>query len=111
MPKIIVNYKYDKKKDEYKVLNYDVIFADMPIAVMEMGSEYEEILVVPIRNVATIVDKKDYLSKNKLFRLKVKEQNVFEDANGIPIYLPKDTDVTKLKYINNQIVLCENKEE
>lgn len=107
MPKILTNYKYDRKKDEFKLLDFDVVFADMPIAVKEMEADYEEILIVPINNVATVVDKKDYLSKNKLFHLKADGDKVIESPDGAAAYLPIDTDISKLRYMNGQLVLEE----
>lgn len=112
MPKILVNYKYNKKTDTYSLLEGDVVFADMPVAVMDMGAEYESILVVPMNNVNTIVDKEEYLKHNKLFKLSVtdSEGTVAEDPNGTPIYLPKETDISKLKFINGQLVLVDEEE-
>lgn len=114
MPKILVNYKYNKKLDLYKVIKNDVVFADMPVAVMDMGAEYDDILIVPINNVSTVVDKHEYLSVNKKVYLKVDGEKVFEAPDGTPFYLPKQTDISKLRFINNQLVLVdeqENKEE
>lgn len=113
MPKILVNYIYNKKTDKYSLLDNDVVFADMPIAVMEMGVEYDEVLIVPVNNQATVVEKEEYLQKNRQFKLVVNEDgSIVENENGTPIYLPKDTDVSKLRFINGQLVLIdENKEK
>lgn len=112
MPKILVNFKYNKKTDTYSLVEGDVVFADMPIAIMDMGAEYDSILVVPMNNQNTVVDKEEYLKVNKLFKLAVdQEGNVSEDPNGVPIYLPKETDISKLKFINGQLVMEEEKEE
>lgn len=112
MPKILVNYKYNKKNDTYSILEGEVVFADMPVAVMDMGAEYESILVVPMDNVNTVVDKEEYLKVNKLFKLSVadSEGTVVEDPNGAPIYLPKETDISKLKFINGQLVFVDEEE-
>lgn len=105
MPKILVNYKYNKKEDSFKVLNYDHIFADIPVAVMEMDTEYDDILVVPIKNIPTIVEKEEYLKIHKKFYLKADENGrLYEAADGHPIYLPKDTKLEELIYINGQIL-------
>lgn len=113
MPKILVNYKLDKKTNTYKVLENDVVYADMPIAVMDMYAEYDDILVVPINNMMTVVDKVEYLKANKQFRLTANEDgSVVEDnEKGTPIWLPRNTDLSKLKVVNGQLVLVEPKEE
>jgi hypothetical protein len=106
MPKILVNYTYNKKNNTYSLLDNNVVFADMPVAIMDMGVEYDEILVIPINNQNTVVDKVEYLKINKQFKLIANEdRSVKEDVNGTPIWLPKDTDITKLRVINGQLVL------
>lgn len=112
MPKILVNYKYNKKNDKYSLLENEVVFADMPIAEMDMGTEFDEVLVVPINGRNTVVEKEEYLKVNKLFKLvSDKDGNVTEDANGVPVWLPKDTNIEQLKFINGQLVLVEPTEE
>lgn len=109
MPKILVNYNYNKKEDKYTLSNYDVVFADMPLAIMNMGEEYDEILVVPVNNAKVVVDKKEFLKTNKAFYLVSDGELVKEDKkNGVLVYLPKDTDISKLRYIQNQIVMVED---
>lgn len=109
MPKILVNYNYNKKEDKYTLSNYDVVFADMPLAIMNMGEEYDEILVVPVNNTKVVVDKKEFLKTNKAFYLVSDGELVKEDKkNGALVYLPKDTDISKLRYIQNQIVMVED---
>lgn len=112
MPKILVNYKYNKKTDTYSLLEGEVVFADMPVAVMDMGAEYESVLIVPMNNVNTVVDKEEYLKHNKLFKLSVadSEGTVVEDPNGAAIYLPIETDISKLKFINGQLVMVDEEE-
>jgi hypothetical protein len=112
MPKILVNYTYNKKKDTYSLIDNGVVFVDMPIAVMELGAQYDEILIVPINQQNTVVDKEEYLNANKRFKLAVDEEgNVKEDDNGAFVWLPKNTDVSKLKVINNQLILVEESDE
>ena len=113
MPKILVNYKYNKKTDTYTLLENDVVFADMPIAVMDMGAEYDDILVVPVNNTQMVVDKVEYLKVNKLFTLSVADESgtVIEDPKGALVWLPKDTDITKLRFINGQLVLVSEDEK
>lgn len=112
MPKILVNYTYNKKNNKYSLLDSNVVYADLPIAEMELGNEFEEILIVPINKRATVVEKTEYLSKNKLFKLIANENGIVsEDENGTPIYLPINTDINKMRFIDGQLVLIENNEE
>lgn len=112
MPKILVNYKYNKKTDTYTLLNNDIVYADMPVAVMDLKDEFDEILVVPINGKNTVVDKEEYLKVHKQFKLKAIEDGVvIEDQNGTPVWLPKDTDITKLRFINGRLVLVSEEGE
>lgn len=112
MPKILVNFKYNKKKDEYSLFDTDVVYADMPIALMELGAEYEEVLIVPINGQATVVEKGEFLARNKQFHLVADGEMIVEDKErGTPVWLPKDTNLTELRYINGQILKVENKTE
>lgn len=113
MPKILVNYIYNKSKDEYELLdNQKYVLADMPIAVMETLDEITTPLVVPIKGVNTVVDRKAYESVHKLFRLAADEKGIVTEApTGAPVWLPKDTDVSKLRYINNRLVLIDPDEQ
>lgn len=113
MPKILVNYIYNKKSDTFKLRDSNIVFADMPIAEMELDAEYDDILVVPINNRMTVVDKEEYLKTNKQFKLSVlPDGTVHEDnQNGTPVWLPKDTDINRLRFINGQLVLEDIKEE
>ena len=109
MAKILVNYIYNKAKDEYKILEPDCVYADQQVAVLETEEEIGRPLVVPIRGSMVVVDREKYEAVNKKFRLLAnKEGNVFEDPNGSEIWLPKDTDITKLRYINNQLVMVQD---
>lgn len=112
MPKILVNFKYNKKKNEYSLFDTDVVYADMPIALMELGAEYEEVLIVPIGGQATVVEKSEFLARNKQFFLVADGEMILEDKErGTPVWLPKDTDITELRYINGQILKVENNAE
>ena len=62
---------------------------------------------LPINKVATVVDKKEFLSTHKKFKLAVSGELIVEDENGADVYLPIDTDISKLRYINNQIVMLD----
>lgn len=109
MPKILVNFKRNKD-GSYKLYDTEKVFADMPIAQMEMDTDYTNPIVVNIKDIATVVEKEEYEKTNKLFKLKLDENgNLIEDEeNGIEIYLPKETDINSLKYINGEIVKVEN---
>ena len=113
MAKILVNYIHNKAKGEYEILiDSKYVFADMPVAILETESDINVPLVVPIQGAMTVVDKARYELTNKKFKLVSDENgNVFENENGVEIWLPKDTDVTKLRYINNQLVLIDDEQK
>lgn len=112
MARILVNYIYNKAKDEYKILEPDCVYADQKIAVLETEEEIGTPLVVPIRGFMTVVDRIAYESVNKKYHLIAdKEGNVSEHPNGAEVWLPRDTDINKLKYINGQLVAVEEKEK
>ena len=111
MPKILVNYSYNKKKNKYNILESDVVFAELPVALMDMDMDTEDILVVPIQGKNTVVDRKSYLEKHQLFRLTVNEDGTIkEDPNGAPIWLPKETKIPNLRLMNGQLVLIKEEE-
>lgn len=111
MPKILVNYKYNKKSDTYTLFSRECVFADMPIAEMEMHADYDDILVVPINNRMTVVDKAEYMAVNKQFALAVNpDGTIREDQNGQLVWLPKNTDISKLRFVNGQLVLVSEEE-
>lgn len=106
MPKILINYKYNKKTDTYTLCKNDVVYADLPIAEIDMYDDIEEPLVVPIKNKMTVVEKSEYTKHNKQFVIAVdKEGNIIEDQNGVAVWLPIDTDLSKLRFINGQLVM------
>lgn len=112
MARILVNYIYNKAKDEYKILEQDCVYADQKVAVLETEEEIKRPLVVPIRGVFTVVDRDRYEAVNKKFYLFAdKEGNVMEGPNGAEIWLPKDTDVSKLRFINGQLVMIADEPE
>lgn len=112
MAKILVNYIYNKKKDEYKLMDESMVFAEMPIAVMDTDEVINEPLIVLKDGVMTVTDRKTYEINHKKFKLTANEfGKVVEDPNGVlEAWLPKDTDVSKLRLINNTLVLVENEE-
>ncbi len=110
MAKILVNYIHNKAKGEYEILSDSkYVFADMPVAILETEDDIKTPLVVPIRGAMTVVDKERYELTNKKFKLVSDENgNVHENENGAEIWLPKNTDISKLRYINNQLVMVED---
>ena len=113
MSKILVNYNYNKAKDRYSILDNEYVFADLPVAVMDSEKEYHEPMAVNLDGLTTIVEKSEFLSKNRLFKLALdKDQNIIESEDGVDFYLPIGTDLSKLEYVNGRIVpKQETKEE
>ena len=109
MAKILVNYIHNKSKDEYEILNDSkYVFADMPIAAFNTEDDIVIPLVVPIQGIMTVVDRRRYELSNKKFKLIADENGIVsEHENGVEIWLPKNTDISKLRYINNQLVMVE----
>ena len=117
MAKILVNYVYNKEKDEF-IIQRDApyVFADMKVAILETEASIKIPLVVPIQGAMTVVDKTSYEQVNKKFCLIADDKgNVLEDPRGTEIWLPKNTDLSKLKVVDGRLVLVEpeveNKEE
>lgn len=112
MARILVNFIYNKAKDEFKVLDGDCVYADQKIAVLETEDSINRPLVVPIKGIMTVVDRDRFEQIHRRFYLVADEQgNVREDPNGAEIWLPKDTDVSKLRYVNNQLVMFADEEK
>jgi hypothetical protein len=108
MSKILVNYNYNKSKDKYTLLDSGVVFADLPVAVLESEQEIIEPLIVPIKGTMTVVEKEPYTTIHKKFKLALDNKgNVVESENGMEIWLPRKTDISKLAYINGQLVMKE----
>lgn len=109
MARILVNYTYNKSKDEFKILQGENVFADMKVAVLETEEDVHIPLVVPIKNVLTVVDREKYEQIHKRFYLIADAQgNVSENPEGAEIWLPKDTNISKLKYLNGQLVMVQD---
>ena len=112
MARILVNYIYNKAKDEFKVLDSDCVYADQRVAVLETEQVINRPLVVPINGVLTVVDRDQYEKVNKRFYLIAnKEGEVKEDPHGTEVWLPRDTDVSQLRVVNGQLVKAEPKAE
>lgn len=112
MARILVNYIYSRSKDEYKILDPECVYADQPYADLETEENIERPLVVPIKGRPTVVDRDKYESIHRIFSLIADEEgNVREDPNGTKIWLPKDTNVDRLKLINGQLVMIPEEAE
>lgn len=109
--RILVNYNYDRSEDKYEILKGKYVLADLKTAILDTEMEINEPLVVPIRGIATVVDRASYEAVNRIFKLATDDKgNVVEHEKGQPIWLPKDTDLSKLCVINGQLALKEVKE-
>lgn len=114
MARVLVNYTYNKSKDEYKIMDYSCgVFADMDVAVLETNNDIKEPLVVPIQGVMTVVDRKSYEEIHKRFVFSIDEYGKVEenDQGNVEAWLPKDTDVSKLRYMNGQLVLIKEEQQ
>lgn len=108
MARILVNYIYSKEKDEFKILQQDCVFFDQKVAVLETEEDIKRPLVVPIRGTFTVVDWDRYAVDHKRFYLLADDKgNITEGPNGTEVWLPKDTDVSKLRLVNGQLVMVE----
>lgn len=123
MPKILVNYKMNKNKT-YTILE-GVVFADMPVAMAEYMVDYDEPVVVNVTQggVPEIMEKSVFEQKLKELEPKEHERvfyldidatgkihEVSEDKAKLRRNLPKDTDVSKLYWMDNQIVMLNDEE-
>lgn len=105
MARVLVNYIYHKDTDTYEILRGSYVFADVSVAVLDTDFDIKKPLVVSIQGNPTIVDKDTYEATNKKFRLAVNDKGkVVESDKGMEVYLPKDTDIKTLRFINGQIV-------
>lgn len=108
MPKILVNFVYNKEKDSFTILDEKCVYADMPYAIKEQFNTYTENYVVPINGKLYVVDKHEFFKKNKLYKFNVTEGNkLVESDNGkIKAFLPRNGfNINDLVYINGQILL------
>lgn len=110
--KILKNYFYDANSDRYQILNTPYVLATEPFAIVDTNIKVEEPLIIPTIYGDTLVDRVSYEKVNKKFFFNVKDdlsvEEVKEGTYQLMKWLPKDTDVSKLKFINGDIVLVEN---
>ena len=110
--KILKNYFYDANSDRYQILNTPYVLATEPFVIVDTNIKVEEPLIIPTIYGDTLVDRVSYEKVNKKFFFNVKDdlsvEEVKEGTYQLMKWLPKDTDVSKLKFINGDIVLVEN---
>ena len=108
--RILVNYIYNKKEDKFEILEGKYVLADQKFAVMDNEREYKEPIVIKLDGVDTVLDKVEYSKTHRVFRLITDEKTgkVLEHPEGSPIWLPIETDVNKLVFINGQLLLRED---
>lgn len=109
MARVLRNWFYDRKKDEYRVSEQDVVYADQKVAILETEEEIGRPLVLLINNETVIIDRDSYEVNHKKFCLTQNEYGkAVESPNGDEYWLPKDTDVSKLRFINGQLVMVDD---
>lgn len=111
MARVLVNYIYHSDKDEFEVLKGSYVFADIKVAILDTDDLIRKPLVVNIKGNPTIVDREAYELNNKKFKLEANEKGkVFESDKGVEVWLPKDTDIKKLRFINGQLVMVDKED-
>lgn len=113
MARILVNWFYNEQKDEYIILDKNsVVYADMDVAVLNTNETIGRALIVPIRGENVVVDREKYESLYKFLRYRVdKDGNVIEDPKSEnATWIPRNTDISKLKIVNGMLVLLEEEE-
>lgn len=120
MPKILINYKI-KRDNTLEIKNYGAIFSDMPIAIADYDYDYEDpVLANAGLNYPIVMEKAELLKQLKgkqelkKFKFKVNEDTTVKETTGkadVTVELPKDTDISKLRYMNEQIVLLDEEME
>ena len=112
MSKILVNYTYNKMKDQYKILDTEYVFSDLPIAVIESEDIINEPLLVNDNGVRMLVDKIEYTSTHTLFKLALdKDGKLVEDMNGVDFWAPMGTKFEDLEYTEQGQVVINKKPE
>ena len=126
MPKIYINYM--PQRNGHVKLFEGVVFVDMPIAVAEYGKQYFSPIVVQgilyeEDEFVAMMKKREEASKlkegEKSFKLKVLKNNKVREAKEDEIQkgdfieqvLPADTDLSKLEYMNGDILLVQDEED
>lgn len=114
MAKILVNYIHNANTHKDEILEGKHVFADQKVAVLDTEMVIREPLVVPMKDnrtgamVSTVVDRGAYSVNNKLFIINAdKDGVVYESEVGAEVWLPKDTDVSKLRFKDGRLVMIE----
>lgn len=112
MAKILVNYIHNTNTHKDEILEGKHVFADQKVAVLDTEMVIREPLVVPMKDnrtgamVNTVVDREAYSVNNKLFIINAdKDGVVYESEVGAEVWLPKDTDVSKLRFKDSRLVM------
>lgn len=109
--KILKNYFYDANTDKYQLINSPYVLATEPFAIVDSEMVIREPLVVNVNGTNIVFDRESYERKNKKFYFDVNEdlslKEVKEGEYQISIWLPKDTDVSKLRFFNGNVVMVE----
>lgn len=118
MPQILVNYK--KRKDNSIIVIKDsVVYADMPIAQMDLYEEIENPYIYETGfTFPRVIDKTEFFKNNKEFYIKLGEPDEYgqkiiedEDKKSKPLFLPIDTKLEELRFVNGQVLKIDFKEE
>lgn len=122
MPKILLNFKVSKKTGQITLKYDEPVFADLPICVADYDVEYTAPVIVNIPDQIPIVMEKEHYNAlvtnaslkehEKMFVFKLNDDGTLvEDPEGdIKRVLPKDTDISKLKFVNGEVVWLDEKE-
>lgn len=103
--KIFVNYYYDGNAKKFNIAKFgNIVLATEKFAILDTEIEIREPLVVPTNGFDIVVDKENFEKKNKLFFFFINEDGTVKEVEGegetyhYSKWLPKDTDVSKLRY-------------
>lgn len=117
MPKILVNYTMNKDRT-ITIKDYGCIFADKPIAIAEFDYEYQNPTIQQGQYAFPfVVEMDDIIEQAKLkeFRLKINEDGSIieasEEEHNLKIRLPHDTDLSELRFENNQLIKLKKESE
>lgn len=117
--KIFVNYFYDANADRFHILkSQNYVLATEDVAILDTNMVVKEPLVVPTDGpFPIIVDREPYEKNNRLFCLKINDDGTLTEVKegkfNVKTWFSKDTDVSKLRFVNGQIIMIddEKKEE
>ena len=109
--KVYKNYFYDANSDSFQILNTPYVLATEPVAIIDTEVKVKIPLVIPTNIGNIVVDRETYEKTHKRFYFNIKEDMSVEEIKEgnfqIMKWLPKDTDISKLRFINGDICLVE----